>query len=107
MSEPSNVDEMSVDVMIPPDNLQEAIEPGPVTEVPVNETIATITETMVIKRDMIIITYPDTPAPDHPLYPCTTYESYLLQNWLNHNIHPDEWEALMNLCINCPETDET
>jgi hypothetical protein len=96
MNEPSNAD-----AMILPDTLQKVIEPGPVTEVPVNETTAMITETMVI------ITYPDTPYPDHLLYPCTTYESYLLQRWLNLNIHPDEWTALMNLCINCPETDET
>jgi hypothetical protein len=103
MNEPSNAD-----AMILPDTLQDRVsEPGPVTEGPVNETTAMITETMVIYRDMIIITYPDTPFPDHLLYPCTTYESYFLQRWLNLNIHPDECTALMNLCINCPETDET
>jgi hypothetical protein len=98
---------MNVYVMSPPDNLQEATEPGPETEVPASETIAMITETTVTKQDMLPITCPDAPAFDRPLYPCTTYESNVLQNWLNLNFNLSEWEALMKLCIDCPETDET
>ena len=55
---------------------------------------------------MIVLTSPDTPYPDHSLYPCTTNESEFLQQWLNLHIRPEEWTALMNLGINCPETDK-